>query len=128
MTAGLNLRGDVWTFTHNNSPVGGAMPTGTITYRNAELRISPNKPTLALLEQGLETPRIYSGVLSPTASASTFSLTENQQIQITWPPISEHYLKFFVVIGVQPASMQDARKYWLITLRRLETANSNLNQ
>lgn len=128
MTAGLNLRCDVWNYSFNNDSIGGALPTGTILYREAELRISPNKPTLALLEQGLETPMIYSGVLSPVSSANTFTVTQNQQLQITWPPISEHYQKFFVIIGVQPASMQDGRKYWLVTLRRIEKAHSNLNQ
>lgn len=129
MTAGFNLVCNIWRFTTNDDAVGGALPSGTVIYPNAELRMSSMKPTQALLEQGLETPHLYMACISPTyIPTGTFELFANYQVEIINPPISEHYHKFFVIIGPRPASMSDPRKYWMATLRRLETANSNLLQ
>lgn len=126
MTAGLNLKVNIWRFTFANDAVGGAMPSGTVLYTGAEARISPLKPTLALLEQGLETPTLFTAVIAPTyLSAGTFVLNQNYQVEVTSPPISEYYNKKFVIIGVQPAAQNDPRKYWLVTLRREVIANQN---
>lgn len=121
MTAGLNLIGNVWRFTTNDDSIGGALPTGTVIYTNVEARIHAAKPTLALLEQGLETPTIFTGVLAP----GNISLQHNDQLEITSPPISDYYQKKFVVIGIQNLGFYDPRKYVVVTLRRLVIAHSN---
>lgn len=128
MTAGMNLRGNILRM---NTPVdddqGGAVPTGTIIYQDIYARISPLQPTLALLEQGLETPTIYNGLFQyPSFNITgTFEVLHNDQYEITWPPIDIHYGKKFVVISVQYQSYNDPRKYVVTRLRRLVTANSN---
>lgn len=126
MTAGLNLIGNIIRFTASNrdDAVGGAVPTGTAVYLNVAGRISSKKPTQALLEQGLETPEIFTAVLSP----GNINLQHNDQYIVTSPPISRHYQKQFVIIGIQASSMIDSRNYILVTLRRFETAHSNLLQ
>jgi len=128
MTAGLNLKGKVWRFTNSNDDdQGGARPSGMVLYDPVFSRIKSEKPTLALLEQGLETPELFSGHLSyalysPTGS---FDVQHNDQYEVDWPPISPFYQKKFVIIGVRHASYNDNRRYLQVTLRRMETANSN---
>lgn len=127
MTAGMNLRGNVWRMYNNvDDDQGGANPSGTIIYRDIFARISPLQPTLALLEQGLETPTIYNGVFQYPAFniTGTFEVLHNDQYEITWPPININYGKKFVVISVQYQSYDDQRKYVVTRLRRLVTANA----
>lgn len=132
MTAGFNNTGRIWRFTAstNNDDQGGAVPTGTVLYSPVFSRIASEKPTLALLEQGLETPEIFRAELSYIgySPTGTFDVQHNDQYEVTAPRISPFYQKRFVVIGIQHVSFNDERKYLRVTLRRLETANSNLLQ
>lgn len=126
--AGLNLKGRVWRLLQSpDDDQGGSVPTGTILYEPVFSRIRSEKPTLALLEQGLETPEIFSGMLSyPAYSATgTFDVQHNDQYEVTFPPISRHYGKKFVIIGIQNTSFEDSRRFLVCTMRRLETANPN---
>ena len=128
MTAGMNLRGNIWRlYAVNDDDQGGAVPSGTIVYRDIYSRISPLQPTLALLEQGLETPEIYGALFQYPAFniTGTFEVLHNDQYEVTFPPISHYIGRKFIVIGVQYQSYDDARKYLSVHLRRLETANSN---
>lgn len=128
MTAGLNLKGRIWRLTANtrDDSVGGAVPSGTILYDSIFARIYAEKPTLALLEQGLETPTIFRGQLSyPVLTTGTFDIQHNDQYEVTWPPISPYYNKKFLIIGIQSPSFEDTRHYIQVSLRRLVTANSN---
>jgi len=125
MVAGLNLVGNIWRFSDvTDDDVGGAVPTGTILYTNVYGRMSAKKPTQALLEQGLETPEIFTAVLSP----GNLSIQHNDQYEVTSPPISSYYKKRFVIIGIQYASMNDSRQYMIVTLRRFEVAHRNTLQ
>jgi hypothetical protein len=130
MTAGFNSTGRIWRFTNSiNDEVGGAVPTGTVLYTPVFSRIASEKPTIALLEQGLETPEIFRAELSYTpVPGGSFDVRHNDQYEITSPPISPYYNLRFVIIGVQHVSFNDARRYLRVTLRRLVTANSNLLQ
>lgn len=131
MPAGLNQVGRIWRFTTpSDDDVGGAVPTGMILYTPVYARIHAEMPTLALLEQGLETPEIYTAHLSYTnfSPTGTFDVQHNDQYEITYPPVSPYYQKRFVIIGVRHQSFMDDRKYLTVTLRRLETANPNLLQ
>jgi|GEM_PF-1516570 len=126
--AGLNLTGRVWRLLQApDDDQGGSVPTGMILYEPVFSRIKSEKPTLALLEQGLETPEIFSAHFSYSAysSTGTFDVQHNDQYEVTAPQISSFYGKKFVIIGVQHSSFDDQRRYLQCTLRRLETANSN---
>lgn len=132
MTAGFNNAGRIWRFTasKNNDDIGGAVPTGTVLYNTVFSRIASEKPTLALLEQGLETPEIFRAELSyvPYSPTGTFDVQHNDQYEVTAPQVSPFFQKRFVIIGVQHVSYNDARRFLRVTMRRLETANSNLLQ
>lgn len=126
--AGFNIKGKIWRFTNPaNDSVGGAVPTGTVLYEPVWSRIRSEKPTLALLEQGLETPEIFTAHLAYSAYSptGTFDVQHNDQYEVTFPQISPHYGKKFVIIGIRPTSFVDERKHLVVTLRREETANSN---
>lgn len=129
MVAGLDTIGRVWRFTSkfSDDDQGGAVPTGTILYYPVFSRISSKKPTQALLEQGLETPEIFEGHLSYAfySPTGTFDVQHNDQYEVTFPPISPHYGKKFVVIGMQTQSFSDSRRFLIVTMRRLVIANSN---
>ena len=63
MVAGLNLVCRVWDFTYpNDDDVGGALPSGTVLHERVDARIQQNRPTQALLEQGIEDISTFSGL------------------------------------------------------------------
>lgn len=125
----LNTKGRIWRFTNpanSDDDQGGSVPTGTVLFDPVFSRIRSEKPTLALLEQGLETPELFTGLLSYTYMVTgTFNVEHNDVYEVTYPPISIHYGKKFRIIGVRPPSFNDDRRYLYVTLRRMETANSN---
>lgn len=129
--AGLNLKGRIWRFTTpQDDDQGGAVPTGTMMWEPVWSRIRSEKPVLALLQQGLETPEIFTANLSYAAYSptGTFDVQHNDQYEVTYPPTSSFYGKRFVIIGIQHTSFDDNRRYLQVSLRRYETANSNLLQ
>lgn len=125
--ASLDTKGKIWRFTTpTDDDQGGAVPTGTVLYEPVFSRIRSEKPTLALLEQGLETPELFTGLFSYNYNPTgTFNVQHNDVYEVTYPPISIHYQKKFRIIGVRPPSFNDDRRYLYVTLRRMETANSN---
>ena len=128
MPAGLNIAGRIWRFTNPaNDDQGGAVPTGTVLFSPVYSRIKSEKPTLALLEQGLETPEIFTAHLSYTHFSPTgsFDVQHNDVYQVTYPPVSPYYMKNFRIIGVRHQEFNDDRRYLQVTLRRMETANPN---
>lgn len=124
MPAGLNQVARLIRFSYPiDDVVGGAVPSGTVVYENLTIRIKSEKPTLALLEQGLQTPTIYTGLLF----GGNIIIEHNDQIEVTAPPQGWFYGKKFRVIGVQRSSnhpVQD-RNQIRVTLRRYEESHSN---
>lgn len=128
MIAGFNLKGRIWRLTaaDNDDSVGGAVPSGTTLYEPIFGRIKAEEPTLALLEQGLETPTIFSAQLSyPVLTTGSFDFQHNDQYEVIDPPISPWYGKKFRIIGIQNVEYNDARRYVNVKMRRTVTANSN---
>lgn len=120
MTAGLNFTGRIWRFSYPvDDIVGGAVPTGTIVYPQVFARIQAQEPTLALLEQGIETPRIYEVILAP----GNLDIRENDQFEVTGPNMSSFKNEKFRILGVQQATMLDPRGFMILTMRRIERAN-----
>lgn len=122
--AGLNQVARLIRFSYpSDDVVGGAVPSGTVLHENLLIRIKSEKPTIALLEQGLQTPTIYTGLLF----AGNISIEHNDQIEVVAPLGSWFYSKKFRVIGVQRSSnhpVQD-RNQIRVTMRRFEESHSN---
>lgn len=127
--AGMNLTGRIWRYTADthDDDQGGAVPTGTVLYDNIFSRIYTDRPTQVLLEQGLQTPEIFNAYFTypPFSATGTYDVQQNDQYEVTWPPISPHYQKKFVIIGVQYPTFMDARHHLRCKLRRLVEAQDN---
>lgn len=122
MTAGLLHVGHIIRFSYPaDDSTGGALPTGTVLYTPVYARIFTEKPVLALLAQGLETPELYSAVLEP----GDMDLHHNDQFQVDAPNLSPYLNKKFVIISIQTPSMLDNRKYMRVVMRRFEIAHTN---
>lgn len=122
MTAGLLHTGHIIRFSYPvDDDQGGALPSGTVLYTPVFARIFTEKPTLALLEQGLETPELYSAILEP----GDMLLNHNDQFQVTAPNLSPYLNEKFVIVSIQSPSMLDNRRYLRVVMRRFEIAHSN---
>jgi hypothetical protein len=124
MPAGLNKVARLIRFSYPaDDSVGGAVPSGTVLYENLFVRIESAEPTLALLEQGLQTPTIYNALLF----AGNIDIEHNDQIEVVAPQNTWFYGKKFRVIGVQRSSNHSAqdRNQIRVTLRRFEESHSN---
>lgn len=127
MPAGLNRLAELTTFSYpSDDQVGGAVPSGTVVYSNLILRISSEEPTQVLLEQGIQTPEIFSAHLFP----GNVNIKHNDQIRVTSPAGDWFYNKRFRVIGIQRSSnspYQD-RNFIRITLRRYDESHAESYQ
>lgn len=122
MTAGLLHTGKIWRFQYlNDDDQGGAVPTGTVIYEPVFARIFTEKPTLALLEQGLETPAMYSAIIEP----GDIAIQNNDQYEEIGPNISPYLGWKFVIVSDPQPSMLDSRRYWKVIMRRFQVAHSN---
>lgn len=122
MTAGLLHTGRIIRFSYPvDDSVGGALPTGTILYEPVFARIFTEKPTLALLEQGLETPALFSAIIEP----GDIAIQNNDQYEETGPNISPYLGWKFVIVSDPQPSMLDSRRYWKVIMRRFAIAHSN---
>lgn len=122
MTAGWVHTGHIIRFSYNvDDDQGGALPSGTTLYSPVFARIYTEKPTLALLEQGLETPELFSAILEP----GNLDLHHNDQYQVDAPAMSPWIGKKFVIVSIQTPSMLDGRRYVRVVMRRFEIAHTN---
>lgn len=123
MPAGLNRVCEVIRFTNiEDDSVGGATPTGTVVYQNLGLRIKSEEPTLVLLEQGLQTPTMFSAHLF----SGLVYIEHNDQIRITAPTNDFFYNKKFRIVGIQRSSnVSQDRNFVRITLKRWEESVGN---
>lgn len=128
MTAGMNVVFQVIRISDPiDDSVGGAVPTGTVIYPFVHGRISSRKPTQALLEQGLETPTLFTVIMVPP-DVQNMDVEPNDQFEVIAPPTSFYLGRRFVIIGVRHSSITDNRGYLVIIARRFEKAHSKFLQ
>ena len=121
--AGTNIRVDIWRNTENaDNYAGGAQPTGTVVYSNVPARMQGTPPEQLLLQQGLETPRMFRMTLYP----GTMDIRENDEVQIVEPFDHPHHDKIFAVDGVRYADFnpRDPRNYMILELSRSVRAHT----
>lgn len=119
MSAGLNMQGRLWRFVNtptSDDSVGGAVPSGTILKENVFCRIEQAKATQVLLEQGLDLPEMFQGMLVYTGEP--LDIRNNDQLEIYSPIISPFYQKRFRIIGYRQSSHLDGRRFVEVTMRR----------
>lgn len=120
--AGYTQVGKIYRYEQlEDDSIGGSVPTGTVSNEFVNLRISTIEPTMALLEQGLETPHFYRSAVS----ASGMSIRENDEIEVILPVTSWYFGYRFRVISVQRASLrpEDPRSQAIVVMKRLDIAH-----
>ena len=121
--AGYNQLARVWRFTYpNDDSIGGSVPSGTIIHDSLLVRIEAIKPTMVLLEQGMETVKLFKTAVSYIAK----DVKENDELVVYEPQESFYANQFFRVISVQHASLRpnDPRSQVTIVMRRREDAHT----
>lgn len=126
MTAGFTHTVRVWRYTNivgSDDAIGGSRPTGTVIYESVQARIMLEKPTMALMDQGLETGKIFTFSLMGMAKDTR----ENDVLECTSPNNSFYFGDKFRIIGEPRPSVSptDPRYYLLANARRYEEAHGN---
>jgi hypothetical protein len=117
MPAGFNAVGKIIRYDYDpDDYAGGAMPSGTVLYDNVWCRIDAVKPTMVLLEQGVETTTLFQTRLSYKAK----EVEENDEFVVTAPVGSVYENVKFRLISVQHTSMRsdDPRNQILVVMRK----------
>lgn len=129
MTAGQNSQGRLWRFVNianSDDTVGGSVPSGTILKENVFCRIEQMKATQVLLEQGLDLPEMFQGLL--TYSGEPLDIRNNDQLEIYAPPISPFYNKRFRILEYRHSSHMDGRRFVEVIMRRHEMGRTEVLQ
>jgi hypothetical protein len=124
MIAGLNIRVDVWRIdTGDDDIVGGAVITGSLVYSDVACMMQPQDEEQLLLQQGIETVRIFNANVVP----GTLDIREKDQLEISKPQDHPDWSNRFRVITVSKPSHnpRDPRNYLRLVLTRSVRAHSN---
>lgn len=117
MTAGLNIRINIWTMNPGpDDAVGGATITGTVTHSNVPARLTLRRPSQLMLEQGLETTKVADLLLQ----GHNINVNERDEIQVIWPLDHPFLNDRFRVEGVQPSSRRERFGPKQYTVTRIE--------
>ena len=123
MTAGLNLRCSIFRVTEGaDDVVGGAMVTGSLVYTGIDVRIEEQPVQQLLLQQGIETTKTFSAVVSP----GNLVIKERDELEVTYPIDDLQYGRRFRIVNARPTSMntRDPRSFIALTLVRSERAHT----
>lgn len=121
MTAGSNHIIDLWKYAYQTDDViGGSRPTGTVHYENIPCKISAIEPTMALVEQGLETDHFCK------FHVHVLDVNENDEVEVKLPKNSWYYGKRFRVISIQHHSLHpsDPRAYMILIGKRTDKSHA----
>lgn len=117
MTAGNNMRVDVWRITMpTDDVVGGAITTGTIVYSGVQAFMQETPQQMILVQQGLETLSVFNVTIVP----GTLMIRERDEIEIVQPVDHYYYGQRFRVMSSRHSSNnpRDPRHYILLTVTR----------
>lgn len=123
MVARLDIRVDIWRYIQNSDdPIGGVQYTGTFSYVGLPMNIILNPTRQAGREQGLETPVTYQGTCQSRWAGQNITITELDEVTVTWPEWHQFYGFTFSVTGVSEATGRRERTPLHITMSRQERA------
>lgn len=120
MVAGLRLRVRLHSMVQEpDDDVGGSIFSGTVAYRNIPASVEYLKPSLLLLEQGLETRRMARVLVQP----GSLTIYERDELEVVGPPGHEDLGRFFRVESVDRTGLSpnDPRaRHLVLTCERIE--------
>ena len=127
MTAGTNTRFDIYRMeSAGDDDVGGAQVTGTLVYERIPGRMKEQEPEQLVLQQGLETTKIFDILLADKKPIG-MDIRERDELEIV-SPYNHHFLSNrFRAIGVRSVGINPSnrRANLLITATRSERAHAN---
>lgn len=124
MPCGYNQLVKLITYSYpSDDPIGGSQPSGTLFLDSVLVRIEPMKPSTVLLEQGIETTKLFETTITYRAKG----VKENDELLVYAPKESEYYDQHFRVVSVRHPSLRpnDPRGQIYLILKRFETAHAN---
>lgn len=104
--------------------IGGAVPSGTVLFPRVWGRLQQETPTMVLLEQGVETVKLWMGVLTNDAKG----VREHDILEVYEPPESPYYGEKFAIVSVEYMGgmrANDPRTQIRIVCKRREIAHTN---
>lgn len=126
MPAGTNRVCAITTFSYpQDDAVGGSVPSGTVVFQNINIRVSSEKPVIALLQQGVETEEMFSAFIHP----GNIDVKHNDQLEFTAPNNDWFFGKKFRIVAVQRSSnVSQDRNQIRLSLKRIEESRTNVLQ
>jgi len=128
MTAGLNVRFDVFRMESViDDEVGGAQVTGTLIYNRIPGRLTEENPELLVLQQGLETTKIFTARLLDQKPIG-MDIRERDELEIIEP--YNHYYKDdrFRVIGTPRVSIHPSDRRATLRMNVTRSVRAHANQ
>jgi len=121
MVAGLNIKVNFWRYTMGtDDDVGGAQATGTVVYRAIPARMTARRPSTLLLQQGLETEKIFDLIVQ----GSEMAVNERDEVEIVWPTDHTYCSDRFRILGVELSGRRQAYGPMQFTLSRIVRSRS----
>jgi len=123
MVAGNNSQCQIWRMDNaDDDEVGGSIITGSVIYNYVNIRFQSQPTEQIFLQQGLETPRVYTAIIVP----GYLDIRERDLVEITDPKDHIYYGEKFRVIGVRYSShnRRDPRNYIMLDMYRSVRAHS----
>lgn len=106
MTAGMNCLVTFIRWVDADDDVGGNAPSGTVLHSSISARIEEGQASSLLLQQGLETRKVFSAVFW----GHNLIFREQDEIIVTSPPNYKYYNKRFRVVSQTESSNHPAQK------------------
>lgn len=122
MIAGSNCRVNIWNISYDDDDeVGGAVVTGSLAYQNVHARFQSEREDMLIMQQGLETLRIFTFTVFP----ASMNIRERDEIEVIQPLDHRYYGERFRIMNVRYSdfNVRDPRNYILLHATRSEQAH-----
>ena len=117
MVAGTNSKARIWRYSNEDDDVvGGAVLSGTVQYANILCRMDVVPSEQLLLQQGLETTKMFTATLVP----GNLDIRERDELEIIAPYDHIYLGDEFRIIEVrgQIFNSRNPNKYMVVTMTR----------
>lgn len=128
MTAGTNVYFDIYRMESEvDDDVGGAQVTGTLIYTRIPGRLTEEEPELLVLQQGMETTKIFT-VLLLDRKPIGMDIRERDELELIAP--YNHYYKEarFRVIGAPRTSIHPSDRRATLRMNATRSVRAHANQ
>lgn len=117
MTAGTNSKARIWRYANDpDDVVGGSVLTGTVQHTNILCRVDAIPSEQLLLQQGLETRKMFTATLVP----GNLDIRERDELEITEPFDHTYINDHFRIVEVrrQIFNPRNPNSYMVVTMDR----------